>query len=206
MTRSADSKRSIRTVQSTDPRHADFVESGFEILGESWGARFSLDGPADLDGVRSAVDRVLTAGLTCRECTLADVDEVVALDRATAGDYPVTPATLHEPVTREQLLLAMKAGSRFFGIWDGAALVAVTMSIVDPSDRAETEFTAVVASHRRRGLATGVKAVSILALAHSGVREFGTGGAAGNDGIIRANETLGYVLTERWTSFLVSPS
>ncbi len=50
-------------------------------------------------------------------------------------------------------------------------------AVLGGSERVETEFTSVAVDHRRRGLATAVKAASVLALADEGHRLFGTGGA-----------------------------
>ena len=68
------------------------------------------------------------------------------------------------------------------------------------AERAETEFTSVHSSYRRRGLAVAVKSASITAFADDGVRIFGTGGAQVNAGSIRMNEHLGYAIEERWLS------
>ncbi|BDZ48676.1 hypothetical protein GCM10025867_09170 [Frondihabitans sucicola] len=125
---------------------------------------------------------------------------VADLDRQTSSDYPETPASRHDEVGLEQLEAWLDEGLRYFGAWVGERLVAVTLVARD-AERAETEFTAVAQEHRRRGLGTGVKALSVLSLAERGVTLFGAGGAAGNIGILRACESLGYVLTERWVSF-----
>jgi hypothetical protein len=67
--------------------------------------------------------------------------------------------------------------------------------------RAETEFTSVARAYRRQGLSIAVKGASIVAFASEGASVFGTGGAAVNAASIAMNESLGYVLTERWISY-----
>jgi predicted GNAT family acetyltransferase len=62
----------------------------------------------------------------------------------------------------------------------------------------ETDFTVTRAAARGRGLATAVKAAAVLDLAAQGHELFGTGGAGVNEASRRANEALGYVVTERW--------
>ena len=42
----------------------------------------------------------------------------------------------------------------------------------------------------------------MLALAEDGARVFGTGGADENIGSLAANRRLGYVVTERWRTYL----
>lgn len=63
---------------------------------------------------------------------------------------------------------------------------------------AETAFTSVRSTHRGAGVATAVKAASVLALAADGVRVFGTGGAGSNAASLGMNQAVGYRVTERW--------
>lgn len=53
---------------------------------------------------------------------------------------------------------------------------------------------------RRRGVATLVKAASLLALASQAITRFRTGGSADNEAIIRANDALGYLRDEEWVT------
>jgi hypothetical protein len=73
------------------------------------------------------------------------------------------------------------------------------MTFVDVDDtRAEVDFT-VVAQHRRgSGLATAVKAVSLLAVSRDGVMVVRTGGSDENRGILAANASLGFEVDEHW--------
>ena len=74
-------------------------------------------------------------------------------------------------------------------------------SIRDRDGFGDTAFTSVLATYRRRGVAQAVKAASILAFLDIGINRFSTGGAAANQASLQANQSLGYVLTERWRTY-----
>jgi GNAT superfamily N-acetyltransferase len=157
---------------------------------------------AGLDHVRLERDRLATlithAGrhVDVRELTPADVDAMLALDAATAADYPGGIATRHCPLDRSTA--TPRSARRAFGALSPAgALVAMTVVDLD-GDTAETDFTVVEAGWRRRGIGVAVKAASLLTLDADGVRRFRTGGSADNAAIIAANTTLGYVRDEEW--------
>lgn len=60
------------------------------------------------------------------------------------------------------------------------------------------DFT-VVARHRQaQGLASAVKASSLLALSRDGVTVVRTGGSDQNHGVAAANTALGFHLDEHW--------
>ncbi len=66
--------------------------------------------------------------------------------------------------------------------------------------RAEVDVTVVTPAWRGVGLATGVKAASLLALAAEGVTAVRTGGSQDNAAILASNRTLGFVVDERWVT------
>lgn len=76
-------------------------------------------------------------------------------------------------------------------------LVAFTILRPEPG-RWEVERAAVDAEHRRRGLATAVKAASILATRAAGARCWGTGGAAVDAGSPAVNRALGFEFEPAW--------
>ena len=185
-------------LREDDPRASALLEQGWRVAHRSWGARLPTVDGALLTGLVAAVEtgplRVAEAG--------PDADAGIAgLEAAVRDDYPGGPATapaLHDAAA----LAALRAeGTRFFVATDGDEVVAVT-AIRRDGERAETDFTAVARSHRRRGLAEAVKAASVLALAAEGVRVFGTGGADENAASLAMNARLGYAVTERWLTLL----
>jgi len=190
----------IQIVQSTDPRVPELVHSGYVVVGESWGARLRLGDPLELSALNAAVTAATQQGFLVRELDVGWAAQVTTLEALNYRDYPSTPATAVPHRDESDVLELWASGCRLFGAVDDGQLVALSVITVTAA-RAETEFTSVHPSYRRRGLAVAVKAASIRALAHGGARLFGTGGAQVNSGSIRMNEHLGYVIEERWLSF-----
>ena len=175
------------------------MQAGYVIVGESWGARLRLSDPPDLSALHAAVVAATEQALLIQELDASWAPQVTALEALNHADYPCTPATEVPHRTESDVLEFWRCGCRLFGAIDDGQLVAVSV-ITLTTERAETEFTSVHPSYRRRGLAVAVKAASITALADDGVRIFGTGGAQVNTGSIRMNEHLGYAIEERWLS------
>jgi GNAT superfamily N-acetyltransferase len=175
------------------------TQSGYVVVGESWGARLRLSDPPDLARLNTAVVAATEQAFLIHELDARWAPQVTALEALNYADYPYTPATEVPHRDESDVLELWRSGCRIFGAIDGGQLVAVSVIRLTTA-RGETEFTSVDPSYRRRGLAMAVKAASILALADDGVRIFGTGGAQVNTGSIRMNEHLGYAIEERWLS------
>lgn len=186
----------VVVLRADDDRRAPLERAGWVVSARSWGAQ--LDGArADRAELRRRLDAVADSVLV-RELTGADVDLVLALDAATADDYPGDVATRHEPLTPERAVPT--PSRRAFGAFDGdGSLVAMTW--IDTHDeRAETDFTVVAAPHRRNGYGSAVKAASLLALLDAGVRRFRTGGSSENAASIAASRAVGYAIDEAWVT------
>ncbi|ROS30538.1 GNAT family N-acetyltransferase [Cellulomonas sp. PhB150] len=216
----------IRVLREDDPETEVLRAAGWSVVAESWGARLHVppDGveqDAVLEACLRAVDEAARAGWRIEQLGPQDAVRIADLDADCADDYPWTPATGHDVPDPEDLGRRLRQDWSAFGAFrrdgdpdvaDGpddadwydsdpdAPLSAVTVVSEHP-DRVETEFTATHPDARRRGLATAVKAESILSLVAEGHRVFGTGGAAVNEGSLRANLRLGYVLEPRWLSW-----
>ena len=188
-----------RVVRDDDARRGELEADGWRVVHRSWGARLDAD-RVDVGLLRGLVGRVEASGATVRELGPADVEAVLALDAATLGDYPGGVATAHAPLTAARATTG--PGRRAFGVLVGGALAAMTYVDVDVDGRrAETDFTVVAPARRGLGLATAVKAASVLALRADGVRAFRTGGSDLNAAILAANGLLGYVVDERWLTY-----
>lgn len=124
---------------------------------------------------------------------------MLRLDAATAADYPGGVATARSPLDAAGAR-ALFARGRVFGVEYAEALVAVTVT-EDVGDRVETEFTAVHPDHRGHGLATAVKAASVLAHAADGATLFGTGGSSADGASLAMNRAVGYQVTESWRTY-----
>ncbi|MDY7528353.1 MULTISPECIES: GNAT family N-acetyltransferase [unclassified Cryobacterium] len=192
----------IHVVQVNDPRLKRLTEAGYVVVGESWGARLRLSDPPNLTVLNAAVIAATDQGFLIEELDDSWAPQVTALEALNHADYPFTPATSVPHRDECDVLELWKSGCRLFGAITDGQLVAVS-AISLTATRAETEFTSVHRSYRRKGLAVAVKAASVTALAHDGVRIFGTGGAQVNTGSIRMNEHLGYAIEERWLSLTV---
>lgn len=188
-------------LRSDDPRARQVEEDGWECIATSWGARLTID-PADtasLTRLRHLSDPARFPGHTLREAGPGDIPQVLTLDALTAGDYPGGVATHHEPLDTAAARALLEQG-RLWGIWASDLLVALTVTRT-LNDRVETEFTTVHPEHRRRGLATAVKAASVLGHVEDGATLFGTGGADSNAASLAMNEAVGYQITERWHTY-----
>lgn len=175
-------------LRDDDQRYPSLIEAGWTVIARSWAARVEMT--SQQLGRWTQILASLPPQDTCRELRAADVPATLSLDAATVTDYPGGVATAHKPLTAASA--SPSASRRGFGVFDiGANLVAMTFLDVD-GDRAEVDFT-VVAQHRRgSGLATAVKAASLLALSRDGVTVVRTGGSDENRGILAANAALGF--------------
>ncbi|TCC45474.1 acetyltransferase [Kribbella pittospori] len=183
-------------VQEGDPRCAELEAAGYRVVAESWAVR--LYDP-DRELLESAVRRATAGGLSIRELGQESAALLHTLEKTNESDYPYTPAT-HRVVGDLATVRALWPEYRVFGAFDGSRLVGAT-AIRSHEGFGDTRFTSVLATYRRRGVAQAVKAASILAFLDIGITRFSTGGAAANVGSLRANESLGYTLTERWRTY-----
>lgn len=189
-----------RVLRSDDPEGAELERAGWTRAATSWGARLRVT-PDLPDRLRRLVSRVEGAGGVVRELGLDDPDRILALDEATAGDYPGGVATAHEPLDPDSARDLFTRG-RAFGVEYAGTPVAVTVTeVVGRGQQVETAFTAVHPDHRGKGLATAVKAASILAHVRDGATLFATGGAQANAASLAMNRTVGYEITETWHTY-----
>jgi GNAT superfamily N-acetyltransferase len=186
-----------------DPQGAALIVAGWSVVSESWGARLHVTDDI-LATCRKVIDEATHAGWQVRALGPADAQAVASLDAAHLEDYPPTMATMHDAPDADELGSALANGTRWgFGAFDADGLLAAATILYlagrgTDTERVETDFTVTRADSRRRGLAKAVKAAAILAFADAGRRVFGSGGAAVNAASRHANESLGYVVTERW--------
>ncbi|CAM3773668.1 GNAT family N-acetyltransferase [Occultella aeris] len=185
-------------IRSDDPRCAELEGAGWTVVATSWGARLRVT-PALLEGLGQVVAGAGQSGTRIRELTVSDADAVLRLDAATAADYPGGIATSHEPLDAAGARDLFTRG-RVFGAEHDGVLVAITAT-EEVGALVETAFTAVDPSHRGQGLATAVKAASVLAHAADGAALFGTGGASVNTASLAMNRAVGYEITETWHTY-----
>ncbi|PZR51923.1 acetyltransferase [Xylanimonas oleitrophica] len=191
-----------RVVRADDAEAGALLASGWSVASESWGARLEVTEEVLLR-CAAAVTAAESAGWELLVLGPADAGAITELDMRALVDYPVTPATRHAPPEPEALSRSLAAGERWaYGAAGPAgSLDAATVlyrSVGRETALVETDFTVTRAGVRGRGLATAVKAAAVLDLAAQGHERFATGGAGQNGASRRANEALGYVVTERW--------
>lgn len=187
-------------LPADSPRRADLEAVGWTVAFRSWGAGLDAD-DVDPDALGRLVRRP-GEGITVRELGPDDVEDVLALDSATAEDYPGGAATRHDPLDHSRAEPTDRR--RAFGALTAAGeLAAMTFVDID-RQHAETDFTVVRRDWRGRGLGAAVKAASVLALVGDGTRTLRTGGSADNPASIATNTAVGYTIDEQWVT-LVAP-
>ena len=195
--------RDVVFVQEDDPRCQELEELGYSITGYSWGANLRLDETSDVTTLIERVNKATRDGFSIRELDVEDLELVVALERRTADDYPVTLATNHVAPTLDMLIELLADGARAWGAFSGDELIAVTLA-KSRGERWNSEFTSVLSQFRGRGIGSAVKSASVVALFNEGHRWFSTGGAESNGASLGANLALGYVLEPRWRTYVMN--
>lgn len=188
---------SARVMKADDPARRVLEREGWVVTECSWGAHLDVTS-CDRDRLRDLAARAASLGVV-RALGSGDAAAVLALDAATAQDYPGGKATAHRPLTPARALV--NAARRAHGVFCRGVLAAVTFVDIN-GHRGEIDFTVVAREHRGQGLATGVKAASVLDLLGTGVELVRTGGSARNDAILAANAALGFVVDEEWVTLL----
>ena len=179
-------------LRADDPRVASLTADGWKITARSFGAERDpgLVGREELKALAAR------AAFTIRELDSHDVSEILELDAATLADYPGRQATSHAPLDAKSAV-PTENHPAFGAFAANGQLIGMTFVEVEGTV-ADTDFTAVAAAHRGCGIATALKATSVLALMGRGIERFRTGGSFDNPAIQRANAALGYVIDEEW--------
>ncbi|PWJ48138.1 hypothetical protein SAMN06264364_13215 [Quadrisphaera granulorum] len=188
--------------------------AGYEVTARSWGASLRV-AAVDAPVWRRFVQAAERAAFTMRRLTEADAPALHGLVWACREDFPVTPATPAPEPALPEIAAGLRSGSvvahgAFTSSGELVAATSVELSDEPPGTVADVEQTVVARSARRRGLATAVKALSVLELGvdagPQGVVEFRTGGAQVNEASLRANRAVGYVLEPLWLTWTSGPT
>jgi mycothiol synthase len=137
-------------------------------------------------------------GINIQELTAAEHDAVYAVavecwpDMATPEPMPAPP---YDDWAQEEL-----RGPVIFGAFDNDRMVGYAALVTRPASPEVLEhgFTAVVRSHRGRGIATALKRVQIAWAAEHGYRELVTYTQEGNEPMRAINAKLGYHENPAW--------
>jgi mycothiol synthase len=137
-------------------------------------------------------------GIEIKELTAAEHDAVYAVavecwpDMATPEPIPAPP---YDDWAQEEL-----RGPVIFGAFDGERMVAYAALVTRPASPEVLEhgFTAVVRSHRARGIATALKRTQLAWAAEHGYRKLVTYTQEGNEPMRAINAKLGYRENPAW--------
>ena len=184
----------VRVLRADDPVAVQLEAEGWTVAARSWGAELDATA-AEESRLASFIENVRPLGLV-RELNPDDVGAILQLDAATAGHYPGSIATRHDPLDRDRATPSSTRIASGFCTSEGT-LVAVTFADLD-GDRAEVDFTVVAREWRGKGIGTALKASAVLRMRARGIRHLRTGGSADNGPIIAVNSTLGFVIDEHW--------
>lgn len=192
----------VEILREDDPRATELQAQGWTVVATSWGARFEYT-----EARRTHLDSlaIVPSGWSLTELNADDAPAIIALDQACAVDYPQQASSSHAVPDVDEFSNQMKIGERraFAALCTSGSLQAVTVT-EELADRIETEFTCVYPTKRGQGLASAVKAFSILTHVAEGHTRFGTGGASVNAASLAANKRVGYEVEPLWLT-LASP-
>jgi mycothiol synthase len=140
----------------------------------------------------------LLDGIAIKELTEADHDAIYAVavecwpDMATPEPMPAPP---YDDWAMEEL-----RGPVIFGAFDREQLVGYAALVTRPAnpDVLEHGFTAVIRSHRGRGIAIALKRTQLAWAAEHGYRRLITYTQEGNEAMRAINEKLGYREQPAW--------
>ncbi len=189
-----------RIVRADDPAVGQLEAGGFVLVGESWAAHLVIDSEAQLQRLRQAVESARNRGFVVSELDVEAASEVCRLESANHDDYPVTPATTHE-IRDEASTRALWLTQRVFGARLGPDLVGATAFATTPGATSDIAWASVLPDHRGTGVGVAIAALGMLTLYADGQTSFSTGGAAVNARSLRAVQSLGMNVDERWRSY-----
>ena len=181
-------------LREDSPRISELQSQGWRIIARSWAAQLNAV-DVDIERLTTLIEGMSGKGVV-RELEISDKAAILALDASTVTDYPGGIATVHDALSPEQATVT--GTRRGFGVnGPDGGLIAMTFVDINGTE-VETDFTVVAKDWRRRGLATAVKAASVLALLSDRAVTFRTGGSDENIASLAANTSVGYALDEAW--------
>lgn len=185
-------------LRDTDPRCLDLEALGYTLVGESWGARLTVDG--DIERFLAAILKANSIGIDVREIGIELAEEVLQLETTNNSDYPRTPANMRLLLTIEITRELWASNNRIFGALSGDVLVGV-LATSPRENLVELDFASILREYRGQGLGKALAAAAIVDWMSQGVQLFGTGGAAINEASLGTVTSLGFSVEERWRSY-----
>lgn len=185
-------------LRDTDPRCLELEALGYTLIGESWGARLTVDG--DRERFSAAIVKANSIGIDVREIGIELAEEVLQLETTNNPDYPRTPANMRLLPTIKIIRELWATHNRIFGALSGGVLVGV-LATSPRGTLVELDFASILPDHRGKGIGRALAAAAIVDWMGEGVHLFGTGGAAINEASLGTVTSLGFSIEERWRSY-----
>lgn len=190
--------RKTEILQDTDPRCAELEALGYTLVGESWGARLTVDG--DIERYLATIAKVVGVGIEVREIGIEFAEEVLQLEITNNPDYPRTPANMRPLPMIEIIRDLWVSGNRIFGALSDGVLVGVLATSAQ-GGIVELDFSSLLREYRGKGIGKALAAAAILKWVKQGIYLFGTGGASVNEASLGTVRSLGFSVEERWRSY-----
>lgn len=183
---------------------------GFHEVFRSWGAHLDprTFEPAPFEALAARLERTGIRIVRYPELTDADQRDARLLglqreiERNATAFPPIVPHR-HDDITSTDTIL----GATFVAIAPDGAYVGLT-SLLRGNDASSLAFgfTGVRRDHRRRGIATALKARAVAAAATRGCTDLNAGGGGTLDApIVRANRTIGFSIEPSWVTLVRRP-
>lgn len=185
-------------LQDTDPRCAELEAAGYSLVGQSWGARLSVDG--DIERFLTAIEKAIRFGIDVRKIWTEFAEEVLRVEIANNSDYPITPATSRPIPTIEVTRELWAPNNLMFGALSDGVLIGV-LATSSRESLVELDFASILRDYRGKGIGKALAAAAILEWVGQGIYRFGTGGASENEASLGTVESLGFSIDEKWRSY-----
>lgn len=180
--------------------------AGFRNAWQSWGAHLDLAG-FDFRRFLALEERLFLAGYEVRELDQSAPDALWStlhhLFLAGLADLPPNPTTTPAGRDLDFFKREIAAGTVFAAHHRGQPVALTTLRPDEYVPHGvQSEYTATLAAHRRRGLATLTTARALAWGKEQGHAHAGTGGAVLNLPMLRVNQKLGYVPEPMWVTWV----
>ena len=190
--------RVVSVLREDDPDVDRLRGAGYRAGWRSWGASLELPDQPDW----TPYDDLALAEVEVRELAPADAEAAYGTYCAAAGDFPQTPATLHDRLGPAEFA-GLIVTDRVFGAFAQGRCLGLTVSRMDGAT-VDTRFTVTGPQWRGRGIAAMTKAVMIRTLHAEGARVFRTGGAEANLPMLAVNRRVGYRREPWWVTYVMA--
>jgi len=180
-----------------------FHAAGFRNAWQSWGAHLEL-AAFDFGRFQALEERLFLQGYEPgrlgADAPEADWQALFALHQMGVQDAPRNPTTTPDPLTLEELREVIRREEVVFVTRFRGEIVTSTR-LTPRGSKVESEHTVSHRLHRKKGLATSLKARALEWGRAEGHTHAGTGGTVLNLPMLRVNTRLGYHAEPMWITW-----